>query len=264
MLLLMARSVQSGSGVTGTGTISDHGRARAPRRGRPELRAQLFVVVECDRPLSGGSRHALEDIDEVVLGRGSARSAVRATEGRTRRLWVRVPDRRMSSRHARLLRRGTAWIFEDLASKNGSQVNGEDCSSTELTDGDWLEVGHTVLRYRAALPTFAEEPLDLDGPELRSLLPELRRGLAELARVAPNELPVLLQGETGTGKEVAARLLHESHRAARPVRRCQLRRAASVADPNRAVRLSQGRVLGSHRGPPRVDPQRRGRHPVSR
>ncbi|HEY5626310.1 MAG TPA: sigma-54 dependent transcriptional regulator, partial [Nitrospira sp.] len=40
---------------------------------------------------------------------------------------------------------------------------------------------------------------------------------AQIAQVAPSNVPVLIQGETGSGKEVVARLLHDlSHRAQEP------------------------------------------------
>jgi two-component system NtrC family response regulator len=46
----------------------------------------------------------------------------------------------------------------------------------------------------------------------------LRRCLERLERLAPSDLPVLIQGETGTGKELAARWLHrKSRRAGRPL-----------------------------------------------
>ena len=46
----------------------------------------------------------------------------------------------------------------------------------------------------------------------------LRRCLERLERLAPSDLPVLIQGETGTGKELAARRLHrKSHRRRRPL-----------------------------------------------
>jgi transcriptional regulator with GAF, ATPase, and Fis domain len=46
----------------------------------------------------------------------------------------------------------------------------------------------------------------------------LRRSLERLERLAPSDLPVLIQGETGTGKELAARQLHrESPRRRRPL-----------------------------------------------
>ena len=46
----------------------------------------------------------------------------------------------------------------------------------------------------------------------------LRRCLDRLERLAPSDLPVLIQGETGTGKELAARRLHrKSPRRRRPM-----------------------------------------------
>ena len=48
--------------------------------------------------------------------------------------------------------------------------------------------------------------------------PELRRCLERLERLAPSDLPVLIQGETGTGKELATRWLHrKSRRRQRPL-----------------------------------------------
>jgi DNA-binding NtrC family response regulator len=47
--------------------------------------------------------------------------------------------------------------------------------------------------------------------------PAVKELLATLARVAPSELPVIVEGETGTGKELVARALHQkSPRAAFP------------------------------------------------
>ena len=36
---------------------------------------RLTIVLECDRPLAGGSAHSLADVDTVLLGRGSKRAA---------------------------------------------------------------------------------------------------------------------------------------------------------------------------------------------
>ena len=46
--------------------------------------------------------------------------------------------------------------------------------------------------------------------------PEMRRVYAELARVAATQLPVLVLGETGSGKEGAAEWLHQQSGRARP------------------------------------------------
>ena len=67
---------------------------------------QLVVVLECDRPLSGGARYALDGIDLVTIGRGPERSAERQLQGDLRTLNVRIPGRSVSAAHARLVRVG--------------------------------------------------------------------------------------------------------------------------------------------------------------
>jgi DNA-binding NtrC family response regulator len=54
-------------------------------------------------------------------------------------------------------------------------------------------------------------------PEIVMTSEASRRAVAHAARVAPTSMPVLLTGETGTGKEVMARLIHAwSRRAPKP------------------------------------------------
>src|SRR5262252_6834174 len=78
------------------------------------VKPHLFVILEADRPMAGGARYALADVDEVVIGRGSERRAIREIVGGRRRLTVRVPGRFVSSVHVRLLRQNGAWILEDV------------------------------------------------------------------------------------------------------------------------------------------------------
>jgi DNA-binding NtrC family response regulator len=179
--------------------------------GKLSPRPHLLLALECDRPLSGSARHALSDVDEVVVGRGPARGAQRRVEEGRRRLTLRVADRWMSSTHARLVRGDDGWSFEDAGSKNGSQLNGEPATRAPLHDGDLIELGHTLFLFRAGLPTSADEPADLEAARtsgLATLVPSLSRELAALAQVARSTVPVCIHGETGTGKEVAARSLH--------------------------------------------------------
>jgi transcriptional regulator with GAF, ATPase, and Fis domain len=68
---------------------------------------------------------------------------------------------------------------------------------------------------RSDLPTTPSDTKDLDSSELLSeppgfatLLPHAHPSLAGLARVATSKLPLLLLGETGTGKEVLAKSVH--------------------------------------------------------
>jgi len=175
--------------------------------------AYLFVVLHCDRPLAGGVRCSLSHTDVVTLGRGATRTIHRETGGRA--LDLRLPSSTISSTHARLTRDGERWILEDARSRNGTLLNGERVTRAVLRDGDLIEVGAVILRYRAMLPTFAEGSADLDteslappAPGWATLLPDLGNALVALGRIAASSMTVLLLGESGSGKELLARAVH--------------------------------------------------------
>jgi transcriptional regulator with AAA-type ATPase domain len=180
------------------------------------LGEHLFVVVSCHAPLDGGSRHCLDDVDEVLIGRGPARAASRAVLDGTRRLVVQLPGSSISSTHARMRRSGAAWLLEDCHSKNGSFVWGAPVDRVALRDGDVVEIGGIFLVFRDALPTPRGAAADVDSRDLAgapaglgTLLPSLASQLGVLARVARSNLPIILLGETGVGKEVLTRSIHE-------------------------------------------------------
>jgi transcriptional regulator with PAS, ATPase and Fis domain len=169
----------------------------------PSELAYLFVVFECDRPLAGGMRIALEELDEVVIRRGSTRQLARVG----RRLELKLPSTLLSSSHARLLRTQTGWSVEDLGSRNGTFLNLKKLATETLSDGDFVELGRVVLRFRTMSGEMADSP---PGPlGFTTLIPSLAVAMRELTKMAASSLPILLLGETGTGKEVLARGVHE-------------------------------------------------------
>jgi DNA-binding NtrC family response regulator len=196
-----------------TGTTEENAAQEHPTRAPSQ--PYLFVVLHCDRPLLGGARHGLADTDLVTLRRGAHRAANRRQEGERRTLELLLPGATLSSTHALLGRGAEGWVLEDQRSKNGTFVNGEPVKYAVLRDGDFIEVGPVILRYRAALTPAAGQALDFDSagaspatPGLLTLLPRLAEQLAELERIARMPVPVLLFGETGSGKEVLARGVH--------------------------------------------------------
>ena len=177
------------------------------------LAPYLFIVLEGARPTVGGLRCSLRDLDEILIGRGDARIVERASG--SRRLTITLPDSTVSARHARIVRQGDTWIVEDDGSTNGTFVDGRQVLRETLQDGAVLGIGQTVLRLRYAMPTPPATPELVDAQQARdpvlgvaSLLPQLAGRMAVLARVAPAALPVLLLGDTGTGKEVLAAAIH--------------------------------------------------------
>jgi len=125
---------------------------------------------------------------------------------------VHLPDRFVSRYHCRLQgRHGRLWI-QDLGSTNGTVVDGARVSEAEIGPGSLVRVGDQVLRVERE---YNAEPIFLPGVITRD--PGLRTALELLKRAAPSRLPVLIQGESGSGKAVAARAVHDlSSRAAAP------------------------------------------------
>jgi transcriptional regulator with GAF, ATPase, and Fis domain len=181
----------------------------------------LVMLSISDEPTISSSRHVLDDIDEVQFGRG-AREARRTTVDGKRVLVLRVPDRRMSSDHGRLFRSATGWVLDDPGSKNGAVVDGVLTRRASVGEGAILELGHTFFHFATGT---LEDGASLDAldDELRApvrtlatFVGSLARSFDSLARVAKTNVSVVLLGETGTGKEVVARALHEMSTRAGP------------------------------------------------
>jgi transcriptional regulator with AAA-type ATPase domain len=180
----------------------------------------LFLVIERRRPLAGGARYSLANIQRILVGRSAARSVRRFAREGVATLAIGVPDPRMSESHASLQNSSGHWRLTDEGSTNGTFVNRGRVTNAVVSDGDLIEIGGTFFRFRAALPTPAITLGDVDSSSLsglvaacRTLQPAFSRDLERLASIARSNVPVLLFGESGTGKEVLARALHrESQR----------------------------------------------------
>ncbi len=198
---------------------------------RPEARTEsehsmLVRLSLTDDPGVPSAYHLLDDIDEVRFGRGRL-AAHRGREGGRRVLRIEVPDGRMSSDHGRLVRGPAGWVLDDPASKNGAIVDGALVRSTLVSDGALIELGHTLFAFRCAVmrdPSTSGLAGDLDAetvrapaPALATFVPELAAHFADLVRIAPTSVSVVLLGETGTGKEVIARTVHELSRRRGPL-----------------------------------------------
>src|SRR5690606_14843938 len=82
-----------------------------------------------------------------------------------------------------------------------------------LRDGDVFECGHTLFLFRAEMSTPLGLRPDADSRGMRhralaSLIPERQAFRHALSRIARSQLSVRISGESGSGKELAAREFH--------------------------------------------------------
>jgi DNA-binding NtrC family response regulator len=159
------------------------------------LGAHLFVVLNGD----AARAHRLDR--PMTLGRDPACEVPLAS------------DHAASRQHARLApSTGGEVVIEDLDSKNGTFVDGAPVERVELATGSVVRVGDTI----GCLVTTGEEwqAGSSEGPLCGGVsLAGVRR---LIGLVGPSEMPVLVTGATGTGKEVVARLLHQASRRPGP------------------------------------------------
>jgi two-component system, NtrC family, response regulator GlrR len=123
---------------------------------------------------------------------------------------VVIRDQTVSRVHALLEPKGEGVLVRDLDSRNGTLVNGMRVQEMVLTSSAELQLGTTKLfvdfdsSLIAPAEVWPEERFhDLVG---RSVI--MREMFALLARAAATDASVLIQGETGTGKELVARSIH--------------------------------------------------------
>jgi DNA-binding NtrC family response regulator len=113
-----------------------------------------------------------------------------------------------SREHAELRRDGPLWTIHDLGSRNGIFVNGERVERAPIGPGTVLRLGEAVglvLRQSQGRT---------EAPSLREVTKgffagvALQRTLDGAERPARSELPIIIEGETGAGKERLARWIH--------------------------------------------------------
>jgi DNA-binding NtrC family response regulator len=119
-----------------------------------------------------------------------------------------LTDRTASRQHASVANLGRRLRVKDLGSKNGTRYLGAKISLIEIPLGAVIDVGANRIAFLAAQEhSGLSERHELEGLIGQSI--RMRRLFAQLECVAATETPILLQGETGTGKEGAARALHK-------------------------------------------------------
>ena len=166
--------------------------------------------------------YPLPSAGDVIIGRSEAAN-------------LRIDDAAVSRQHARLVIDGDGVTLVDLGSHNGTFVNKVRVAGRRaLAPNDVVTIHKTTLILHAA-GTPAKppaNPLYVAAVESERADPGVTLGVQRvivadpavvriydlIERLAPVELPVLITGETGSGKELVATAIHAlSKRASKPL-----------------------------------------------
>lgn len=131
---------------------------------------------------------------------------------------VVLTDPTVSRVHAEIHVREDLFDLVDMDSTNGTFVDGSRVSMIALPSGAEFQVGRTKMRIEAVTE---QVPIAVtDRTRYGAIIGQsqaLREIFSILDRVAPSELSVVIEGETGTGKELIAAAIHDhSARAGKP------------------------------------------------
>ena len=126
-----------------------------------------------------------------------------------------IGDETVSRVHLEIVRDAKGYLVRDLHSTNGTFLDGAEIKEAYLRPGSIVSAGSVEIKFTPfderieILPSDKEQLGDLVG---RSLVMREIFGLIE--KIAPTDATVLIGGETGTGKDVIARTLHQLSRRA--------------------------------------------------
>ncbi|MGZ9162286.1 MAG: sigma 54-interacting transcriptional regulator [Candidatus Deferrimicrobiaceae bacterium] len=152
--------------------------------------------------------------------------------GRSKEADLLLPDPSVSRIHARIFRVGDQYFLSD-SSRNGTYVDGKRISQVQLEGGLSFRIGpyHILFSREGPSHSSSEPPTVIPGTGIDHP-PRIDRKAAEvissatlyilgnshvikqlkssIRKVATSDFPVLIEGETGSGKELVSRGIHET------------------------------------------------------
>ena len=153
--------------------------------------------------------------------------------GRGREADLQLPDPSVSRLHARIFRVGEQYFLSDT-SKNGTYHAGKRITQLLLENNQSFGIGPYRIHFTReesfspgkepptvsqaeqprpkAIPRSAPQPAKTPSTTfgLTGKTPVIAKLIQNIRRVGSSELPVLIEGETGSGKELVSRGIHES------------------------------------------------------
>jgi DNA-binding NtrC family response regulator len=184
-----------------------------------ERQAGSSQFADSTVPLKGRAAPLLPVLVRAVDASGSSvtfrLSAGVCLIGTSKGAHLRVADPAVSRQHCELELTAGGVLLTDLESTNGTFYLGQRVERMALSVGSSFSVGSATIRIESEFDRASLEPSskgELFGMHADSLA--MRRVFALIERLAGGTLPVLIEGESGVGKETCARAIHATSNVA--------------------------------------------------
>ncbi|UJR84705.1 sigma 54-interacting transcriptional regulator [Sandaracinus amylolyticus] len=173
---------------------------------------------------SAGARYLDLPRCSLVILSGGQRGEERVVEGDVFRIGksegndLVLADETVSRVHCEIARERKGYLLRDLGSTNGTLLDGAEIKEAWLKPGAVITVGKVELKVRPFQERIELLPSEKDRfGEVYGTSIGMRQIFGLLERLGPTDATVLIGGETGTGKDVLARSIHQSSpRKAKP------------------------------------------------
>jgi DNA-binding NtrC family response regulator len=171
-------------------TVATRSSATHVLRARVDVLPRLAIDIE--RESVHGQRSVAHQGDVCRIGTHSSNDVV-------------LRDEAVSRFHCKLTRGVDGWRLRDSGSRNGTRLDGVRVRDADFGSEATITLGDSILHIRVAQGTD-----EITLPTVRSFGALLGKSVAmrklfgSLERMAASEINVLIEGERGTGKELAA------------------------------------------------------------
>lgn len=165
-----------------------------PTGGPPAVRLSKAKLVVLKGP-ERGTEHVIA-ADLIRVGKSPENDLV-------------LTDETVSRFHFEIARDAKGYLLRDLHSTNGTLLDGAEIREAYIRAGSVLTAGAIELKFSPfeerieILPSEATSLGDMIGESI-----QMRTIFGLVERIAPTDATVLIEGETGTGKDLIARSLH--------------------------------------------------------
>ena len=121
-----------------------------------------------------------------------------------------LTDKTISRKHLEIRYKDDSFLLKDVGSTNGTFLNGNRVKEAYLNPGDAIKLGNSILEFISYDEKVKVEPSSKTVfAKLVGKSRKMRQIFTILEKISPTSATVIIEGETGTGKELVARAIHK-------------------------------------------------------